>query len=369
VRRDWLEWQIRWVQKRMADVEAQLAVNRQEIVHPGLRCEAGGCGPTITAGQEARMNMHKNARTTPRSRGQIVERVRSGQESPATVAAAVGVSARTVHKWVARYAAEAEPGLADRSCRPQRSPGATPPLLASWVERLRRQRWTGAEIAQALQLSASTVARLLRRQGLARLRALEPPVPVQRYQWARPGGLLHLDVKKLGRIGRVGHRISGDRRSRVRGIGWEYVHVAIDDASRLAYVEVLRDEGGVTTTQFLWRARAWFRRHGVRVRRVLTDNGSGYVSDRFARLCRSAGVRHLRTRPYTPRTNGKAERFIQTLLREWAYRRAYPSSRHRTEALPAWLYYYNWERGHGALHGRPPMSRLVAPNNLLAVHS
>jgi transposase InsO family protein len=315
------------------------------------------------------MNIHKNARTTPWSRGQIVERVRTGQEAPAIVAAAVGVSERTVRKWVARYAAEAEAGLADRSCRPRRSPGATPPLLVSWVEHLRRQRWPGAEIAQALQLSPSTVARLLRRQGLERLRRLEPPVPVQRYEWARPGGLLHLDVKKLARIGRVGHRITGTRRGQTRGLGWEFVHVAVDDASRLAYVEVLPDEGGVTTTQFLWRARGWFRRHGIRVRRVLTDNGSGYVSGRFARLCRSASMRHLRTRPYTPQTNGKAERFIQTLLREWAYRRAYPTSRHRTEALPAWLYYYNWERGHRALHGRPPMSRLVTSTNLLAVHS
>lgn len=346
-----------------------LALNCQEIVHPGRLCDGGGCRPTIPAEEEARMNIHKNARTTPRSRGQIVARVLTQQEAPAAVAAAVGVSERTVRKWVARYAAEAEAGLADRTCRPRRSPGATPRLLVSWVEQLRRQRWTGAAIAEALQLSASTVARLLRRQGLARLRTLDPPVPVQRYQWARPGDLLHLDVKKLGRIGRVGHRIHGDRRSRVRGIGWEYVHVAIDDASRLAYVEVLPDEGEATTTQFLWRARAWFRRHGIRVRRVLTDNGSAYRSARFARLCSSAGLRHLRTRPYTPRTNGKAERFIQTLLREWAYRRAYPSSRHRTEALPAWLYYYNWERGHGALHGRPPMSCLVAPNNLVAVHT
>lgn len=315
------------------------------------------------------MNMHKNARTTPRSRAQIVARVRTQQEPAAAVAAGVGVSERTVRKWLARYAAAAEAGLSDRSSRPRRSPRATPPLLVSWAERLRRQRWTAAEIAQALQLSPSTVARLLRRQGLARLRALELPVPIQRYQWARPGDLVHLDVKKLGRIGRVGHRISGDRRSRVRGIGWEYVHVAVDDASRLAYVEVLGDEGGETTARFLWRARAWFRRQGIRVRRVLTDNGAGYVSDRFARLCRSAGLRHRRTRPYTPRTNGKAERFIQTLLREWAYRRAYPSSRQRTEALPAWLYYYNWERAHGALHGRPPMSCLVTQNNLLAVHS
>lgn len=315
------------------------------------------------------MNIHKNARTTPRSRAQIVARVRGGQESAAAVAAAVGVSERTVRKWVARYAAEAEAGLADRSCRPQRSPRATQPLLVRWVGQLRRQRWTGAEIATALRLSDTTVARILRRQGLARLRQLAPPVPVHRYQWAHPGDLLHVDIKKLGRIGRVGHRIHGDPRTRVRGIGWEFVHVAIDDATRLAYVEVLADEHGAACAGFVWRARAWFRRHGIRVRRLLSDNGTGYRSRHFARLCRSAGVRHLRTRPYTPRTNGKAERFIQTLLREWAYRRPYPSSRQRTDALPAWLHYYNWARGHGAHQGRPPISRLVASNNLVAVHS
>jgi transposase len=170
------------------------------------------------------MNIHKNARTTPRSRGQIVQRVLTQQETPTAVATAVGVSDRTVRQWVARYAAEAGAGLADRSCRPRRSPRATLSLLVSWVERLRRQRWTGAGIAQALQLSASTAARLLRRHGLARLRQLEPPEPVQRYQ--QPGDLVHLDVKKLGRIGRVGHRITGDRRTQVRGIGWEFVHVA-----------------------------------------------------------------------------------------------------------------------------------------------
>ena len=316
------------------------------------------------------MNIHKNARTTPHSRVRIVQRILSGGERPRAVAAAVGVSERTVRKWLSRYRADAEPGLVDRSCRPRRSPTATPRLLVTWVEALRRQRWTGAQIATALQLSASTVARLVRRQGLARLHQLEAPAPVRRYEWARPGDLLHVDIKKLGRIGRVGHRMTGDRRSRVRGIGWEFVHVAIDDASRLAYVEVLGDESGLSTTKFLWRALAWFRRQGVRVRRVMSDNGSGYICGRFARLCRSAGLRHLRIRPYTPRTNGKAERFIQTLLREWAYRRAYPSSQQRTDALPAWLYFYNWERGHGALHGRPPISRLVAaPNNLVAVHT
>lgn len=314
------------------------------------------------------MNIHKNARTTPRSRGQIVARVLTQQEPPAAVAGAVGVSERTVRKWLARYAAEAEAGLADRSSRPRRSPGATPPLLASWVERLRRQRWTGAEIAQALQLSASTVARLLRRQGLARLRALEPPVPVQRYQWARPGALVHLDVKKLGRIGRVGHRISGDRRRRVRGIGWEYVHVAVDDASRVVYVEVLGDEDGPAVTAFLWRALSWFRRHGIRVRRLMTDNAFAYGSQGFVELCQRQRLKHWRTRPYTPRTNGKAERFIQTLLREWAYRRPYATSAARTRALASWLHYYNWHRRHSSLHDEPPVSRLRAAN-LVGLHS
>ena len=313
------------------------------------------------------MDVHQNARTTPHSRAEIVRRVQAGQR-PAVVAAAMGVSEPTVRKWVARYHVAGEAGLGDRSCRPRRSPAATPRALVSWAEWLRRQRWTSVDIAKVLGLSPSTVARYLRRRGLARLHQLEPAPPIRRYQWAHPGDLLHLDVKKLGRIGRIGHRITGDRRSRVRGIGWEFVHVAIDDASRLAYVEVLGDEGGVTTTKFLWRALAWFRRLGIRVRRVLTDNGNGYVADRFARLCRSAGLRHRRTRPYTPRTNGKAERFIQTLLREWAYRRPYATSAERRDALPAWLYYYNWDRGHGALHGHAPITALAATNNLVAIH-
>jgi transposase InsO family protein len=314
------------------------------------------------------MDVHQNARSTPRSRAEIVRRVLTGQR-PAAVAAAVGVSEPTVRKWVARYQAEAEAGLRDRSCRPHRSPGRTPLVLVTWIQQLRRQRWTGPQIAATLRVSESTVARVLRRSGLARLRQLEPPLPVCRYQWPHAGDLLHLDVKKLARIVRVGHRITGDRHGQPRGVGYEFVHVAIDDRSRLAYVEVLADEGGLTTTKFLWRALAWFRRLGIRVRRVLSDNGSGYRADRFARLCRSAGLRHLRTRPYTPRTNGKAERFIQTLTREWAYRRAYPTSRQRTEALPAWLYYYNHCRGHGALRGQPPISFLAPDNNVVAVHS
>ena len=209
------------------------------------------------------------------------------------------------------------------------------------------------------------MARLAQRCGLARLSALTPPAAVRRYEWAYPGDLVHLDIKKLGRIGRVGHRITGDRRGRVRGIGWEYVHVAIDDASRFVYVEVLGAEDAPTVTAFLWRALAWFRRHGIRVRRVLTDNAFAYRSGGFEALCQRLGLRHRRTRPYTPRTNGKAERFIQTLL---SYRRPYATSAARSRALGAWLHYYNWHRRHSSLDSEPPVSRLCAAN-LVRLHS
>jgi transposase InsO family protein len=317
------------------------------------------------------MNIHQHARTTPRSRECLVQRVARGAESVRDVAEALGVSDRTVRKWVHRYRTEGRAGLQDRSCRPRRQPTATAPELVAWIVRLRRQRWTGAQIARALGRSRATVARVLQRHRLNRLRALAPAVPVQRYEYAQPGGLVHLDIKKLGRIGRIGHRITGDRRSRVRGIGWEYVHVAVDDATRLAYVEVLPDEQGVTVTAFLWRALAWYRRLGIRVRRLLTDNGAGYLSHVFAQCCAGARLRHLRTRPYTPRTNGKAERFIQTLLREWAYIRAYGTSAERLAALPHWLHYYNVERRHAGLHDHPPISRLSrsSADNLVRLHT
>jgi transposase InsO family protein len=313
------------------------------------------------------MNVHQNARTTPQSRAEIVRRIVAEHQSTGQVAAAFGISARTVRKWVAR--AESAETLTDRSSRPHDSPGRTPAELRELIERLRRQQWTGVEIARALALSSATVARYLRRLGLARLRDLAPPAPVVRYEYRRPGALVHIDIKKLGRIGRVGHRITGDRRSRVRGIGWEFVHVAIDDATRLAYVEVLPAEHGVTCVRFLWRALAWFRRLGIRVRRLMTDNGSGYRADVFTTACQGAGLRHTRTRPYTPRTNGKAERFIQTLLREWAYRRPYATSAVRRAAVVGWLHHYNWHRNHGSLHGRPPMSRLLAADNLMRLHN
>jgi transposase InsO family protein len=240
----------------------------------------------------------------------------------------------------------------------------------AWIERLRRQRWTGAEIAARLQLGRSTVARLLQRRARPGWRGLNAWNArwLRRYEWPHPGDLLHMDVKKLGRIARVGHRITGDRRSQVKGAGWEYVHVALDDASRLVYVEVLGDEDAATATAFLWRALAWFGRHGIRVRRLMTDNAFAYTSHLFTALCQRRGVRHVRTRPYTPRTNGKAERFIQTLLREWAYRRPYATSAVRTRALGGWLHYYNWHRRHSSLHGEPPVSRLRA-GNLVRLHS
>ena len=313
------------------------------------------------------MDVHKNARTTPLSRAKIVARVLSG-ESARAVADDIGICESTVRKWVRRYLAEGRAGLDDRSCRPRRSPTATAVTLVRWIEQLREQRWTAAEIAARLQLGRATVARLLAQRGLARLPTGPAPVPVQRYEWPHPGDLVHADVKKLGAIARVGHRIHGNRRTRARGVGWDYVHVAVDDASRLAYVEVLGEEDAPTVTAFLWRALAWFRRHGIRVRRLMTDNAFAYCGHAVATLCAHQRIRHLRTRPYTPRTNGKAERFIQTLLREWAYRRPYRTSAMRDRALGPWLHYYNWHRRHSSLAGEPPVSRLRAAN-LLRLHS
>jgi transposase InsO family protein len=273
-------------------------------------------------------------------------------------AAALGIATRTAFKWLARYRSGGYAALRDRSSRPRRLARLTEEARAQLVIRLRRSRMTGLQIARRLRMPRSTVAAILKRAGLARLRDLEPPQPVVRYERDRPGELIHLDIKKLGRIERIGHRITGDRTSRSRGAGWEYVHIAIDDASRLAYVEVLANEQAETTAAFLRRALAYYRCHGIRVERVMTDNGSAYVSHLFAQLCTQSQLRHVRTRPYTPRTNGKAERFIQTLLREWAYVRPYATSRRRTAALPCWLHHYNHRRPHGSLNGQAPISRV-----------
>jgi len=301
------------------------------------------------------MDLHSGARTCPASRALLVRRIRAEQWTVDAAAKAAGISVRTAYKWLARARAGE---LHDRSSRPHRSPRATPEPWRALILELRRCRLTGAQIAHRLKLRRSTVARVQRRAGLARLLSLAPPEPVVRYEHQRPGDLLHLDVKKLGRFRRPGHRIHGDRQRCSPDVGWEFVHIAIDDYSRVAYVEVLPNELGITTAAFLQRALAWFRRRGIRVRRILSDNGSPYVSKVFRADCAAQHVRHLRTRPYRPQTNGKAERFIQTLLREWAYVRPYPTSGRRRGALPGWLRHYNFHRPHGSLHGLPPISRL-----------
>jgi transposase InsO family protein len=295
----------------------------------------------------------------------MVARLASGWSARA-VAAAHGVDPRTVRKWRDRFAVEGVAGLACRSSRPHHSPRRLDAAAEAEIVGLRRRRLSAPTIARRLGCPVSTVGRVLRRHGLGRLRALEPRPPVVRYQRERPGELLHLDSKKLGRITGVGHRITGDRRNqgKTRGRGWEALHVAVDDASRLAYTEMLRDETKISATAFMERALAWFEGLGVAVERVMTDNGSAYRSKLFRGVLAARGIRHLRTRPYTPRTNGKAERFIQTSLREWAYATPFASSTERTEAMPAWLCAYNRSRPHAALNGKPPLSRLAEDNVL-----
>ena len=304
------------------------------------------------------MDLHSGARTCPASRALLVSRVSEQRWSVSAAARAAGISRTTAHKWLLR--GRDDQTLQDRSSRPRRSPGRTPAVWEEMIVLLRRTRMTGPRIARELKLPAATVARVLRRHGLSRLRNLDPQTRPQRYEHRRAGDLVHLDVKKLGRIVRPGHRVNGDRTTRTRGAGWEYVHVAIDDATRVAYVEMHRDETAPTMTGFLRRAIAWFRTVGVRVRRILTDNGFGYLARLFAQACEELRIRHRRTRPYRPCTNGKAERFIQTMLREWAYATPYANSRIRTQALPRWIDHYNRRRPHSSLAGVAPFSRLLA---------
>lgn len=306
------------------------------------------------------MNIHSSARTCVASRALLVKRVEAEGWSAKAAASAAGVSVRTAYKWLERFRDEGFAGLRDRSSRPSTVRGIGQKLERRVVE-LRRQRRTILQISSRLGLSRSAVARALARHGLSRLRSLEPVAVVRRYERAKPGELLHIDTKKLGRIRGIGHRIVGREGKRFqsnKGIGWDYVHVAIDDASRLAYVEILGDEKTANSCGFLRRAVEWFAGRGVRIQRVMSDNGSSYRSHDFVALCDELAVRHLRTRPYTPRTNGKAERFIQTLLREWAYARPYSSSAKRNYALDRWLPYYNLKRPHSALDHRPPITRI-----------
>jgi transposase InsO family protein len=308
------------------------------------------------------MNVHKNARLTPPGRALLAGRVEGGWPVKAAADAA-GVSTRTAYKWLGRHRLGGERRHHDRSSAPRRCPRETPKPLLAEIERLRRARMSGPAIAARLGMARSTVGLILRRLGLGKLKALEPRPLVIRYERGQPGEMIHLDIKKLGRFAVQGHRITGDRRAgRSYRAGWDFLHVCVDDASRLAYTEILPSERKEDATAFLERALAWLGRHGVAVQRVMTDNGSAYRSGLFRKAVADAGARHVRTRPYTPRTNGKAERFIQTSLREWAYAQPYASSADRAAAIGPWTDSYNTARPHSGINGLTPWQRV---NNLL----
>lgn len=315
------------------------------------------------------MNSHKHARLTPAGRALLVNRVLEQGWTMAAAAEAAGVSCRTGFKWMARFKAEGAAGLTDRSSRPHRSPRACSAEQVRQFEQRRRERMPLWRIACEAGRSLATVARYMARSGLARLSALQPPEPVRRYERASAGELLHLDTKRLGRIRGIGHRITGERQHRNRGIGWDAVHLAIDDYSRVSFARIFDDEKGVCCTQFLREAVGYYASLGVKIDRVMTDNGSGYVSKAFKAACAQLGIRHVRTRPYTPKTNGKAERFVQTSLREWAYAKPYESSEQRQAALQPFIDRYNWLRPHSALSHQPPMTRIPGMNNLLRLNT
>lgn len=315
------------------------------------------------------MQVHANAPWTPLRRRELISRVDTGELSVADAAELGGVSERCVHKWLARWR-DGDRELADRRSVAHRLPHATPPALVKTIELLRGQRWTTPQLAWALAMPLSTVGAVCRRLGRGRLGPAEAPEPPNRYQRRHPGSLVHLDIKKLGRFEVPGHRATGDRQQgESPGAGWEYLHVAIDDATRLAYAEVLdHGETGDATAGFLQRALAWFAARGVTVREVLTDNGPGYRSRVFTEVVVGYGLKHRRTRPYRPRTNGKAERFIRILLNEWAYRVTFASSNARRDALPAYLHYYNHHRPHGSLNQTSPGQRLHDLNNPAGIY-
>ena len=304
------------------------------------------------------MKLHRNARSTPISRQLLVDRVLRQGWTYAAASEAAGVSRRTVGKWVQRYRHGGTAALEDRSSRPGAPAHQTPSATVALIRQLRETHGLPAwALGRALGVPRSTVSAWLQRLGLNRPSG-EPPAPVQRYEWPAAGDMIHLDIKRLGRFHQAGHRVHGDRQRCSPGAGWEYVHVAVDDHTRLAYVEVLPEQGGPACAGFLARAIAWYRARGITCHRVLTDNGSGYLSRVFRAGCAALGLRHRRTRPYTPRTNGKAARFIQTLLREWAYVTPYATSQARRRALRPWVRYYNRERPHASLGYQPPLTRL-----------
>jgi len=315
------------------------------------------------------MDYHHHARLTVRGREALCRSVVEGRLRLCEAAAEHRLSRQTAAKWVSRFRAEGVAGLADRNSRPHRLRQPTTAELVARVEALRRERWTGVRIAQATGLSRATISRILTGLKLNRWKMLEPAAPVLRYEHPAPGDLLHIDIKKLARIVRAGHRITGDPRDETRGAGWEFLYVAVDDHSRLAFTAMYPNEKAVSSIDFLHRATAWFRRFGIHTRRVLTDNGPCFYRLQFGGACRTLDIEHRRTRPYRPQTNGKAERFIQTALREWAYARRYENSAQRLQHLQPWTHQYNWHRPHASLKQSPPISRSgLDVNNLLRHH-
>ncbi len=321
------------------------------------------------------MDVHQNARLTPRGREAMVRAVVDNGMTKVDAAGRFNTSPKTVGKWVRRFRIEGLAGLRDRSSRPHSLPSQTPLAICDAVEVLRRQRRTQATIAAEFDLSQATVSRILRRRGLSLLSAIEPAEPRPRYERKTPGEIIHIDIKKLGRFNAIGHRITGNRsgQSNQRGNGtapgWEFVHVAIDDHSRVAFSQILPDEKQASAVDFLEAAVQYYCRLGVNIARVMTDNGSCYRSRAFGKACRRLGIKHIRTKPYTPQTNGKAERFIQSALREWAYATAFDTSDQRRAELPRWLHRYNWHRPHASLASKPPITRLpITGNNLLTLH-
>jgi transposase InsO family protein len=318
------------------------------------------------------MNSHNNARLTPKGREDMIRAVVDRGVSRTEAARQFNTTSKTVAKWVARYLAEGVVGLRDRSSRPLSSPSQIPLATADTVESLRRQRHTQQHIAGELAISKASVSRILKRRGLSLLSSLEPQQPRPRYERKTPGEIIHIDIKKLARFNAVGHRITGyyPGCNSSRGAGWEFVHVAVDDHSRIARADIFPDEKKESAIAFLFATIAYFKSLGVTVARVMTDNGSCYRSKAFGRACKQLRIKHIRTKPYTPQTNGKAERFIQTALREWAYATAFEHSQQRRQALLPWLHRYNWHRPHASLAKKPPISRLgLTRNNLLRLHS
>lgn len=312
------------------------------------------------------MNIHSNARLTAHSREQIIKRYHAGK-TPQAIATAAGVSPATVYKWIRRYKTHGWKGLQDRSSRPHHLRAETPEGQVMLVEDMRRARMPFWKIAMQTGISRSTVARICKRIGLSRLKNLDPKPKIIRYEKDNPGDMIHIDTKKLGRIDGVGHRITGDRKgqSNKRGTGWEVLHLVVDDHSRLAYSEMLPDETRLSCLIFLRNALRFFRAHGVKVKCVMTDNGSAFKSHKYRGCLKRLGIKHKRTRPYRPQTNGKVERFVQTSLREWAYERPYETSKQRTDNLLPFLHHYNYHRPHWGIKGKTPVSRLTSVNNLL----